>query len=83
MSLDRKDVRAKLDPEYHEALTKMAAKASMDIGEFIERELVRLIDERLHAYIKDEVDFEPLGLTGKIRESLGAPGRGGAQRGKR
>jgi hypothetical protein len=74
MSLERKDVRAKLDPEYHEALTRMAEKSGMDIGEFVERELVRAIDQRLHAYIKDQADFESLGLTGKIRESLGLQG---------
>lgn len=49
MSLERKDVRAKLDPDMHEALTVLCEVAGLDIGVFVERELVRVIQQRVHA----------------------------------
>lgn len=48
MSLEPKDVRAKLSPELHEALVVLAETDGLDIGAFVARELVRVIKQRLH-----------------------------------
>lgn len=48
MSLDRKDIRAKLDPEMHKWLTELCDVEGIDLGEFIERELGKVIVKRLH-----------------------------------
>lgn len=47
MSLDRKDIRAKLHPDMHEALTALCAIEQITIGEFVEREIVRIVTERV------------------------------------
>jgi hypothetical protein len=49
MSLERKDIRAKLAPDMHAALTVLAEVDRLDIGEWIERELCRVIVDRVHA----------------------------------
>jgi hypothetical protein len=49
LSLDRKDVRAKLDPQMHLALTQLCEVDGVEIGAFIERELVRVIQHRICA----------------------------------
>jgi predicted HicB family RNase H-like nuclease len=49
MSLERKDIRAKLDPDMHEALAALCEAEEIDLGEFVERELVRVIKQRVHA----------------------------------
>jgi hypothetical protein len=49
VSLERKDVRAKLDPDMHEALTALCEAEEIDLGVFVERELVRVIKQRVHA----------------------------------
>lgn len=71
MSLDRKDIRAKLDPEWHEALVKICARDGIDVGEFVEREIQRVLAERIHGWILDSHVFEGLGITGKLRETSG------------
>jgi hypothetical protein len=75
MSLDRKDIRAKLDPDMHAALTVLAEVDQLDIGEFIERELVRVIYERVHAATLIADRTSRLGITGNRRESLGTGGK--------
>lgn len=76
MSLDRKDIRAKLDPEWHEALIKICARDGIDVGEFIEREIERVLSERIHGWILDSQVIEGLGITGKLREKPGTTGKG-------
>lgn len=71
MSLDRKDIRAKLDPDMHEALAVLADIDQIDIGEFIERELVRVIEQRIHAAIRTAERCQHLGITGRNRELPG------------
>lgn len=70
MSLERKDVRAKLDPDLHEALTVLCEIDELDIGEFVERELVRVITRRVHDASLIAARTERLGITGKVRESI-------------
>ena len=71
MSLDRKDIRAKLDPEWHEALVSICEREGIDIGVFIEREIERVLSERIHKSIMDFQAIDGLGITGKIRDQLG------------
>lgn len=71
MALDRKDVRFKLDPDEHKALAKLADADQLDIGEFVEREVIRVVHERsLKATVLAE-DEAIRGIAGKIRESQG------------
>jgi hypothetical protein len=71
MSLDRKDIRAKLDPDWHEALIRICARDGIDVGEFIEREIERVLSERIHNWILDGAAIGGLGITGKLREKPG------------
>lgn len=71
MSLERKDIRAKLDPEMHEALAILADIDGIDIGEFIEVELVRIIRRRVHAASELHGRTEHLGISGRVRELPG------------
>ncbi len=74
MALDRKDVRAKLDPDLHAALVVLAEVDALDLAEFIERELVRVIRERCHAANVIAERTARLGITGNDRESQGTVG---------
>lgn len=78
MSLERKDVRAKLDPDTHAALVVLAEIDQLDIGEFVERELVRVINERVHAATVIAERCARLGISGNRRESAGKTGSGRA-----
>ena len=71
MSLERKDIRAKLDPDTHAALQVLCEVDQLDIGEFIERELVRVIYQRVHAATLIADRTSRLGITGNSRESQG------------
>jgi len=74
MALERKDVRAKLDAEMHTALTVLCEVDGVDLGEFIELELVRVIQKRCHAASVIANRTAGLGITGNSRESQGTPG---------
>ena len=71
MSLERKDIRAKLDPDMHEALAVLADIDQIDIGEFVERELVAVIRRRIHDAIQTAERTAHLGVTGKNRDLPG------------
>ena len=68
MSLDRKDVRAKLDPDMHAALHILCEVDQVDLGEFVERELVRVILGRVHAATVIAERTARLGISGNARE---------------
>jgi len=48
VSLERKDIRAKLDPEVHAALIAVCEADGVELGEFIEREIERVVRKRVH-----------------------------------
>jgi len=73
VSLERKDVRCKLDAEWHEALLAVCDRDRLDIGEFVEGLLVRELGARIHAAILDADSLLRLGITGKIRQGLKQP----------
>jgi hypothetical protein len=74
MALERKDVRAKLDADMHTALTVLCEVDGVDLGEFIEMELVRVIQKRCHAASVIAERTARLGITGNGRESPGTSG---------
>lgn len=73
MALERKDIRAKLDPDDHAALVRIANADGVDIGELIERELVRYIREQLH---RANLIVGPNGGAGKSGKSGESSNRG-------
>ena len=76
MSLDRKDVRFKLAPDMHQALTVLAECAQVDIGEFVELVVQREVVRRVHEASLIHERTARLGLAGISRESAGTTGKG-------
>ena len=76
MTLERKDIRAKLHPDYHAALTALADAERVDLGEFVERVLMREIEARVHAAKVVAAATARLGIAGNLRESAGRSGSG-------
>lgn len=72
MALERKDIRAKLDPELHAALKAMCDLEGVDMGEWIEAQLVPVIKKRIHDATVLAAEFQRLGITGSGREKSGA-----------
>ena len=68
MALERKDIRAKLDPELHAALKAMCDLEGVDMGEWIEQQLVPVIKKRIHDATVLAAEFQRLGITGNARE---------------
>lgn len=75
MALDRKDIRAKLDPDLHAALKAMCELDDIDMGEWIEAQLVPVIKKRIHDATVLASQLQRLGITGSGREST----KGGAR----
>lgn len=48
MSLERKDVRFKLDPQRHDVLARIARANATDIGEWVEALVSAEVDRQLH-----------------------------------
>lgn len=72
MSLERKDIRAKLDPDMHAALHVLCDVDGCDMGEFIERELVRAIRDRCHDATVIAERVARLGIAGKASGKAGS-----------
>ena len=68
MALEKKDVRAKLDPAWHGALAFEAEADGMDIGEWIEHLILRELKQRGDDSIRRAAVWERLGISGKSRE---------------
>lgn len=75
MSLDRKDIRGKLDPDFHAAFIAICEADGVTQAEFIERVLAPIIRDRVHAATVIAEKTVGLGLTGNNRESSGAAGK--------
>jgi len=73
--LERKDIRAKLDPDMHAALTVLCEVDQLDIGEFVEKLLVREVRERVHAATVIAERCTRLGISGNRREQPGGNGK--------
>lgn len=68
MSLERKDVRAKLDPELHADLCDICEIDRIDIADFIESLLVPAIRKRCSDASELHERRERRGIIGKRRE---------------
>jgi hypothetical protein len=75
MALDRVDVRAKVDPDMHEALVAICDAKGVTLGEFIEALLVPEIKRLVHeaTVIADKLRRTP--ASGNGRESQGVAGK--------
>lgn len=68
MSLDRKDVRIKLDADWHAALVDVAEADQCEIAEWVENLIVRTLQERFdRASVLVEI-ARRAGISGKRRE---------------
>jgi hypothetical protein len=65
MSLERKDLRLKLDADDHAGLQLLAEADDVELAHFAERVLVREIRRRVHAAIVVADEAKRLGISGK------------------
>ena len=68
MSLERKDIRAKLDPDMHAKLKAICDTDEIDMGEFIEAVLVPVIEKRVHDAIVLAQALQRAGINGSGAE---------------
>lgn len=71
MALERKDVRAKLDPDVHAALVVIAGAEHLDIAEFVERELIKVVSQKVHDANVISAGTKGLGISGISRSPSG------------
>lgn len=76
MALERKDVRAKLDPEVHKALKILCKAAGKTDAQYIEEILVPELLKRIHDATLIAAEATIAGITGNLRERSGGAGRG-------
>ena len=65
MSLERKDLRVKLDADDHAGLALLAEADDVELAQYAERVLVREIRRRVHAAILIADRAQRAGLAGK------------------
>ena len=68
MSLERKDIRAKLSAERHAQLRAICDVDGVDMGDFIESVLLPVIEKRVHDAIALATRLPHPGITGSDRE---------------
>ncbi len=71
MALERKDVRSKLDPDWHDVMKRVAARDDLSETEYIEGVLMRELKRRLHEYRLDREAFEGSPIIGISRDDPG------------
>lgn len=81
MSLDRKDIRAKLDPDLHHALQVLARVQGITDAELVEQILVPVIRRRVHEASVIAAEAQLAGMTGIGRELSGLAGNSREQPG--
>jgi dihydrodipicolinate synthase/N-acetylneuraminate lyase len=74
VAIDRKDVRAKLDPDMHTMLKVLADADGVTEAQFIENILVPVIRQRVHAANVIAAKALLAGITGNPRETPGPAG---------
>lgn len=76
MSLAPKDLRPKVAPDVHEAVTRLAEIDGMKINEFAGQIIEDYVRRRVHAAHRDIEAARGLGISGQSRELPGiAPSR--------
>lgn len=68
MSLDRLDIRAKLNPAIHAQLKAIAEVDARDIGEIIEEVVGKYVEQRVHDATVLAEKIARLGKTGNARD---------------
>lgn len=76
MTLDRQDIRAKLDADDHRALVCICNLDGVTIAEFIEQLIVPVVRKRIHDANLLAAEFPITGVSGSDRESAGMPAKG-------
>ena len=76
MSLERKDIRAKLNPERHAQLKAICDVDQVDMGDFIEACLLPVIEKRVHDAMMLTEALQRQGVAGNIWELPGITGSG-------
>ncbi len=66
MTTPRKDIRAKLDDDLHAALSALADAEGVDIAVFIEREIVRVVIERVRLVTLASSALQRTGIAGRL-----------------
>ncbi len=77
MSLERPDVKFRLDPEYHSALKTICDADGVTLAEFVERHMVAAIRERVHAATLIAQRTAGLGISGNGRDPSASADKGG------
>ena len=65
MSIERKDIRSKLDHDAHAKLKAICDIDGVDMGEFIESVLLPVIEKRVHDAMMLSNELQRLGISGK------------------
>lgn len=65
MSLERQDLRIKMDADDHAMLALLAESDELSMAEMAERILVRVVRRRVHAAMVIASKAERLGIAGK------------------
>jgi hypothetical protein len=68
VSLERKDIRSKLDPELHKALQIFADIDGVTESEFVETVLVPVLQKRIADATIAHERLARAGIIGKVRE---------------
>lgn len=69
MALERKDGRFKMDPDAYQALGHIAEAHDMELGEFIESELLKIIRHEVHVAMVLADKTRGLDIPGIFRDS--------------
>lgn len=75
MSLERKDVRAYLAPDIHQAVTRRCNRLGITVADFIEQTITAEILRIGHEAIQSADGFRDLGIFRSGPESPGTSGR--------
>lgn len=75
MSLERKDIRSKVDANIHKALSIICDADHMDITDWVEQLIVLEVRRRVHEAQSIAAETESLGITGSQRELQGMGSR--------
>jgi hypothetical protein len=74
MTLERKDLRLKVNPDDHAAMRLLTDVMGLDLCEWAEAVLVREVRRELHAAMMLADEARRLGIDGSSRDCRGAAG---------
>lgn len=77
MSLERKDIRAKLHPAWHDLMRAVADSQNLTDAEWLEALIVRELKAQVHVASVIASAAQRAGISGNLRESPGAAGIAG------